>query len=107
MEVQLKDVPQALPQACIVRSGKLIRQGRSEGPQIIARPSRSTVEQKQPRTLEVTEGRNSIEQHLVFPSHCLQLSGDEIGMTDRRSQHFDALLSKWDHGTCPHHGFWV
>ena len=43
--------------------------------------------------LEVTEGRNSVEQHLVFPLHCLQLSGDEIGMTDRRSQHFDALLN--------------
>ena len=67
--VQLKDVPQALPQACIVRSGKLLHYGRSEGPQIMARLRRSTVDQKQPRTLEVTDGRNSIKQHLVFPSH--------------------------------------
>ena len=93
------------PASCALANSSTKR--RSEGPQIRARPRRSTVDQKQPRTLEVTEEKNSVEQHLVFPSHCLQLSGDEIGMTDRRSQNFDALLNSWDHGTCPHHGFWV
>ena len=58
VEFQLKDVPQASPQACIVRSGKLLHHGRSEGPQIIARPRRSTVDQKHNHThwRSLTEG---------------------------------------------------
>ena len=37
----------------------------------------------------------------------LQLSGDEIWVTDRRSQHFDALLGQLGSWNLSHHSFWV
>ena len=103
----VQELGQTVKDAAVVRVGKGCSEGRWQCPENILAPGAGTVEQQEPRDLEVWDRRKGLEESTMLRGKSLEIRNNEFVCAEGRSKDPQATFIGWQAGVADPGVLWV
>ena len=97
-----ENLAHASPQPFVVPHGKSLRECRSDNSDLVVGPATCIVKEQSPRALDVLHRWDALQKSAMIAQNSIQVGCNEVWVTKRCSQNFDALQLSGQSRTLPH-----